>query len=157
MRLCDRIAYINHDLDDSIRAGLLTDDEVPERIRTGCGTRNSERINSFITDLIRSSGNGELKMSPEMQELFEYFHSFMFSDIYTNPIAKGEEGKVDGILASLYEVYSAHPEKLPTDFGSVLEREGAERAACDYISGMTDGYAMEKYGELFIPFAWTVK
>ncbi|MBQ9664315.1 MAG: deoxyguanosinetriphosphate triphosphohydrolase [Oscillospiraceae bacterium] len=157
VRLCDRIAYINHDLDDSIRAGLLTDEEVPERIRRECGTRNSERINRFITDLIVSSTDGVLRMSPEVQALFDYFHAFMYSDIYTNPIAKGEEGKVDGILAALYEVYSAHPEKLPEDFGGVLEREGAERAACDYISGMTDGYAMEKYGELFIPFAWTVK
>ena len=157
VRLCDRIAYINHDLDDSIRAGLLTEDEVPEKIRLGCGTRNSERINSFITDLIRSSHDGELRMSDEMQELFNYFHSFMYSDIYVNPVAKAEESKVDGILASLYDVYVAHPEKLPSDFGGVLEREGPEQAACDYISGMTDGYAMEKYGEWFIPFAWTVK
>ena len=156
-RLCDRIAYINHDLDDSIRAGLLTEEEVPEKIRLGCGTRNSERINSFITDLIRNSRDGELRMSEEMQELFNYFHSFMYSDIYVNPIAKAEESKVDGILASLYDVYAAHPEKLPADFRGVLEREGPERAACDYISGMTDGYAMEKYGELFIPFAWSVK
>ena len=157
VRLCDRIAYINHDLDDSIRAGLLTDEEVPERIRLGCGRRNSERINSFISDLIRSSGEGELRMSPEMQELFDFFHGFMYSDIYTNPVAKGEESKVDGILAALYDYYSRHPETLPEDFGGVLQREGPERAACDYISGMTDGYAMEKYGELFIPFAWTVK
>ena len=157
VRLCDRIAYINHDLDDSIRAGLLTDEEVPERIRKGCGTRNSERINRFITDLILSSSDGELRMSPETQDLFNYFHAFMYSDIYTNPVAKGEESKVDGILAALYDVYAAHPEKLPEDYGGVLEREGPERAACDYISGMTDGYAMEKYGELFIPFAWTVK
>ena len=157
VRLCDRIAYINHDLDDSIRAGLLTEEEVPEKIRLGCGTRNSERINSFITDLIRNSRDGELRMSEEMQELFNYFHSFMYSDIYVNPIAKAEESKVDGILASLYDVYAAHPKKLPADFRGVLEREGPERAACDYISGMTDGYAMEKYGELFIPFAWSVK
>ena len=81
----------------------------------------------------------------------------MFSDIYVNPVAKAEESKVDGILAALYDVYVAHPEKLPSDFIGVLEREGPERAACDYISGMTDGYAMEKYGEWFIPFAWTVK
>ena len=112
VRLCDRIAYINHDLDDSIRAGLLTEEEVPEKIRLGCGTRNSERINSFITDLIRNSRDGELRMSEEMQELFNYFHSFMYSDIYVNPIAKAEESKVDGILASLYDVYAAHPEKL---------------------------------------------
>ena len=158
VRLCDRIAYINHDLDDAIRAGLLTSDQVPQRIRDGCGTRNSERINSFITDLIRCSGSGEeLKMSQEMQDLFQYFHSFMYSDIYTNPVAKGEESKVDGILSALYDYYSVHPDHLPSDLGTVVETEGPERAACDYISGMTDGYAMEKYGELFIPFAWTVK
>ena len=104
VRLCDRIAYINHDLDDSIRAGLLTDEEVPERIRQNCGTRNSERINCFISDLISSSTDGVIRMSPEVQDLFDYFHAFMYSDIYTNPIAKGEENKVEGILASLYDV-----------------------------------------------------
>ena len=157
VRLCDRIAYINHDLDDSIRAGILTDADVPERIRRECGERNSERINAFITDLVQNSEGGILKMSPEMQDTFDFFHRFMYSDVYTNPKAKGEERKVDGILSALYEYYVAHPETLPEDFGAVIEREGRERAACDYISGMTDGYAMEKYGELFIPFAWTVK
>ena len=157
VRLCDRIAYINHDLDDSIRAGIIQADKVPEIIRLGCGERNSERINSLLTDLIRNSGEGQLRMSPEMQATFDFFHSYMYSDVYTNPLAKGEESKVDGILARLYEYYVKHPEKLPEDFAGVIEGEGVERAACDYISGMTDGYAMEKYGELFIPFAWTVK
>ena len=157
VRLCDRIAYINHDLDDSIRAGLLTADAVPERIRRECGERNSERIDSFITDLIRSSGDGVLRLSPAMQDTFDFFHSFMFSDVYTNPVAKSEENKVEGILEKLYEYYVAHPETLPEDFAGVIECEGRERAACDYISGMTDGYAMEKFGELFIPFAWSVK
>ena len=157
VRLCDRIAYINHDLDDSIRAGILTAEEVPARIRQECGERNSERINTFITDLIAHSGEGVLQMSPAMQETFSFFHSFMFSDVYTNPLAKSEESKVEGILARLYEYYTAHPEALPEDYATVIERDGRERAACDYISGMTDGYAMEKYGELFIPFAWTVK
>jgi len=157
VRLCDRIAYINHDLDDSIRAGLLTAEDVPAMIRQNCGERNSERINAFLTDLIRNSGDGTLKMSPEMEETFQFFHRFMYSDIYTNPIAKREEGKVEGILSKLFEVYTAHPEKLPADFQPIVEREGRGRAACDYISGMTDGYAMEKYGELFIPFAWSVK
>ena len=157
VRLCDRIAYINHDLDDSIRAGIIQADKVPEIIRLGCGERNSERINSLLTDLIRNSGDGQLRMSPKMQETFDFFHSYMYSDVYTNPLAKAEESKVDGILARLYEYYVKHPEKLPEDFAAVIEDEGVERAACDYISGMTDGYAMEKYGELFIPFAWTVK
>ena len=92
-----------------------------------------------------------------MQETFDYFHGFMFSDIYTNPIAKSEEGKVEGIMSVLYEYYAARPDKLPEDFRGVVEREGRERAAVDYISGMTDSYAMEKFGEIFIPFAWTVK
>ena len=157
VRLCDRIAYINHDLDDATRAGLLTEADVPERIRQGCGVRNSVRINSFITDLIYNSTDGVLKMSDEMQALFDYFHRFMYAEIYTNPVAKGEEGKVDGILSAMYEYYSSHPEALPSDLNTVLEAEGPSRAACDYISGMTDSYAMEKYSELFIPFAWTVK
>ena len=157
VRLCDRIAYINHDLDDSIRAGILTPEDVPQRIREACGERNSERINAFLTDLIANSGQGELKMSPAMQETFQFFHSFMYSDIYTNPVAKSEESKVEGILGRLFDYYTARPEALPEDFQPIVEREGRGRAACDYISGMTDGYAMEKYGELFIPFAWSVK
>ena len=157
VRLCDRIAYINHDLDDSIRAGILTAEDVPQRIREACGERNSERIDAFLTDLIQNSGQGELKMSPAMQETFQFFHSFMYSDIYTNPVAKSEESKVEGILGRLFDYYTARPEALPEDFQPIVEREGRGRAACDYISGMTDGYAMEKYGELFIPFAWSVK
>ena len=116
VRLCDRIAYINHDLDDSIRAGLLTAEQVPQRIRERCGERNSERINAFLTDLIRNSADGELKMSPEMWETFQFFHSFMYSGIYTNPIAKSEESKVEGILGRLYDTYTAHPEKRPADY-----------------------------------------
>ena len=157
VRLCDRIAYINHDLDDSIRAGLLTAEDVPALIRENCGERNSERINAFITDLVANSAGGELKMSPRMQETFDFFHRFMYSDVYTNPVAKSEESKVEGILAKLFEYYVAHPDRLPEDLRPVIDRDGLGRAVCDYISGMTDGYAMEKYGELFIPFAWSVK
>lgn len=157
VRLCDRIAYVNHDLDDSIRAGILTEEDVPARVRENCGDKNSRRINAFISDLIANSGGGKLKMSDEIQETFNIFHAFMFSDVYTNPVAKSEENKVKGILGGLYTYYTSHPDALPDDFRGVIEHDGIERAACDYISGMTDGYAMEKYGEIFIPFAWTVK
>ena len=157
VRLCDRIAYINHDLDDSIRAGIIKADSVPEIIRQNCGERNSERIDALISDLILNSTEGKMCMSPKMQETFDFFHKYMYADVYKNPIAKREENKVEGILSKMYEVYVKHPEKMTADFMAVVEREGPERAACDYISGMTDGYAMEKYGELFIPFAWTVK
>ena len=157
VRLCDRIAYVNHDLDDSIRAGILTNEDVPEIIRRNCGEKNSRRIDAIISNLIENSGGGRLRMSDRMQETFDYFHAFMYSDVYTNPVAKREEGKVEGILAGLYDYYTSHPEALPEDFSGVIEKEGIERAAVDYISGMTDGYAMEKYGDIFIPFAWTVK
>ena len=157
VRLSDRIAYINHDLDDSIRAGIITESQVPAVIRENCGSRNSERINYFVSDLIENSREGGLQMSEKVQEVFDFFHSYMYSDIYVNPIAKSEESKVEGILFALYEYYTKHSEALPEDFRFIEEKEGVDRAACDYISGMTDSYAMEKYGELFIPYAWTVK
>ena len=157
VRLSDRIAYINHDLDDTIRAGILRAEDVPEMIRTRCGERNSERINSIVLDLIENSGGGVIKMSDYMQETVDFFHAFMYSDVYTNPIAKGEESKVDGIIGGLFDYYTDHPEKMPDEMRLIADREGVSRAVCDYISGMTDGYAMEKYSEIFIPMSWTVK
>ena len=157
VRLADRIAYINHDLDDTIRAGILRAEDVPDMIRTRCGERNSERINSLVSDLIANSTEGVIKMSPEMREVYDFFHKYMFDAVYHNPLAKSEESKVYGIIEGLYGHYTKHPENMPEDFRGVMENEGVERAACDYISGMTDGYAMEKFGEIFIPFAWTVK
>ena len=157
VRLCDRIAYINHDLDDAMRAGIIKPEDVPALIRERCGERNSERINSLVSDLIANSTDGVIKMSPKMREVYDFFHKYMFDAVYHNPLAKSEESKVYGIIEGLYGHYTKHPEDMPEDFRGVMENEGVERAACDYISGMTDGYAMEKFGEIFIPFAWTVK
>ncbi|MDO5444246.1 MAG: deoxyguanosinetriphosphate triphosphohydrolase [Eubacteriales bacterium] len=157
VRMCDRIAYINHDLDDSVRAGIITSSDIPERIREECGETNSQRINTFIKDIIENSKEGEIAFSPAIKDTYDFFHSYMYSDIYVNPKAKSEERKVDGIIEKLYSVYVSDPGKLPEEYAAVALLEGEERAACDYISGMTDSYAMEKYSELFIPFAWTVK
>lgn len=157
VRLADRIAYINHDLDDALRAGILRPEQVPMIVRTRCGDRNSQRINSIITDIIANSGDGEIKMSDYMKEAFDAFHEFMFSDVYTNPAAKSEESKVEGILGGIFEYYTKHPWELPSDLQDIVSREGVDRAVCDYVSGMTDGYAMEKYGKIFIPAAWSVK
>lgn len=157
VRFCDRIAYINHDLDDSIRAGIITDYDVPRRIREECGTRNSERINSLISDLIENSRGGEIAFSPAMRSTFDFFHSYMYSDIYVNPKAKSEESKVFGIIEKLFEYYCADPGLLPEEYSAIALLEGTQRAVGDYISGMTDGFAMETYSRLFIPFAWTVK
>ena len=110
-----------------------------------------------MLDLIENSGGGKIQMSDYMQEAVDFFHAFMYSDVYTNPIAKGEESKVDGIIGSLFDYYLKHPDKMPDEMQLIAIREGVSRAVCDYISGMTDGYAMEKYSEIFIPMSWTVK
>ena len=157
VRYADRIAYINHDLDDAIRAGILTEHDIPPRIRNKLGNRNSERINAIVTDLIENSGEGEILMSSDMAEVFDIFHKFMYESVYYNPVAKGEESKVKGVLSGIYEYYVNHRDKLPGEFKQISESEGLERAVCDYVAGMTDGYAMEIYGSLFIPMSWTVK
>ena len=157
VRLADRIAYVNHDLDDAIRAGVVRDEEVPAIVRKRIGTRNSQRINSIITDLIANSGGGVIRFSPEMQEAFDIFHEFMYNAVYLNPKAKGEEHKVQKIIEDIWNYYIAHPDALPEDYQSIRDEEGLDRAVCDYISGMTDGYAMEIYSKLYIPAFWSVK
>ena len=156
VRLADRIAYMNHDLDDAIRAGLLTTEDLPAIVRERIGERHSVRLNSILTDLIENSPAGELHFSPEMAQAVEVFHRFMYDEVYFNPKAKSEESKVSGILGGIWDYYFHHPEKLPSDFAAIAEEDGLERAVCDYISGMTDKYAMYQYSELFIPAAWHV-
>lgn len=157
MRFSDRIAYINHDLDDALRAGLLQPEDVPEVVRTRIGTRNSLRINSILSDLIANSQEGEICYSPGMAEAVEVFHKFMFEAVYHNPVAKGEESKVENILWSIYDYYIRHTDHLPEDYKAIAEAEGVERAVCDYVAGMTDKYAMYQYSALFIPAAWQVR
>lgn len=157
VRLCDRIAYVNHDLDDALRAGILSDADVPAIVRERCGDTNSKRLDSMISDLIANSAEGVLRFSPDMKEAYDCFHSFMFSEVYTNPVAKREESKVLGIISGLFEYYTEDASRLPEDYLAIAGREGVERAACDYISGMTDSFAIDKYAEIYIPFAWEVK
>lgn len=158
VRLADRIAYINHDVDDAIRAGILTANDLPAIVRKTLGETHSVRINTITQDLIECSfGKDELVMSPEIQAAVDEFHSFMFERVYKNPRAKGEEAKVEGILGGVYEYYIKNPDKLPSDYKKLAEREGLERTVCDYVAGMTDKYAIYKYSEIFVPAAWQVR
>lgn len=157
VRLSDRIAYMNHDLDDAMRAGIVLAKDVPAEVQRIIGTQNSQRINSIITDLIAHSGNGVICMSKPMQSAVRVFHEFMYDAVYHNQKAKGEEHKVVGIVEGIWNYYCQHPDHLPEDYHTVWNEEGLERAVCDYISGMTDGYCMEVYSKLFIPAAWSVK
>ena len=157
VRLCDRIAYINHDLDDAVRAGILTAQDVPQRIRDAVGDRTSVRLNTMLSDLIANSTEGTIRMSDGMASVFDEFHNFMFDAVYRNPSAKGEESKVKGILGGIFEYYVAHPDLLPEEYAEIAHTDGLKRAVCDYVAGMTDGYAMEAYSTIFIPAAWSVK
>ena len=156
--LSDRIAYINHDIDDAMRAGILTNDDIPREISDVLGETHRERINTLVTDMIfHSRGTGELGMTPEIEQTMQALRQFMFERVYKNPVAKGEESKARRILQELYTYYIAHPEALPQDFQPQLTFEGLPRVVCDYIAGMTDKYAMYKYDELFIPTGWQVR
>ena len=157
VRIADHIAYMNHDLDDAIRAGILTPEDVPASVREHIGDRSSVRINSMLTDLIAHSADGRIRFSDEMQRVYDVFHSFMYEAVYRNPVAKGEEQKVLGILGGIWTYYVRHVDELSPVFRKIAEAEGAERAVCDYISGMTDAYALEVYGRLYIPVAWSIK
>ena len=158
VRFSDKIAYINHDIDDAMRAGILTNDDIPREISDVLGETHRERINTLVTDMIfHSRGTGELGMTPEIEQTMQALRQFMFERVYKNPVAKGEESKARRILQELYTYYIAHPEALPQDFQPQLTFEGLPRVVCDYIAGMTDKYAMYKYDELFIPTGWQVR
>ncbi len=158
VRFSDRIAYISHDVDDALRAGILTLDDIPGDIIEATGRDYSNRLNAFVLNVIESSLNtGDVSMSPDMYMIMERFRDFLFERVYRNPVAKGEEIKIKGILEKLYDHYMANLNQLPADYVSLLERYDADLIVCDYIAGMTDKYAIYIYDELFIPEAWQVR
>ena len=158
VRRSDQIAYVNHDIDDAMRAGILTNEDIPKDIAKRLGYTHKERINTRVCDLIFTSREaGTLAMSPEGESALRDLRSFMFERVYRNPIAKGEESKARGMIQRMYEYYVRHPEMLPEDFLPQLSFDGMEQTVCDYIAGMTDKYAVDKYTELFIPTGWRVR
>ncbi len=157
VRLCDHVAYLNHDLDDAMRAGIVREEEVPALIVEKLGDRNSRRINTFVRDIIENGQRGTVDISPELRDVWDLFHSFMYANVYHNPVAKGEESKVENILRGIWEFYLKNPDRLSEDYRLIARRDGLERAVTDYVSGMTDDYAMYQYGQIFIPMAWSVK
>ena len=158
VRRSDQIAYVNHDIDDAIRAGILSNDDIPRAISDILGHTHRDRINALVTDAIRTSREaGAVCLSPNVETALKDLRSFMFERVYRNPIAKGEESKAKAMLSRLFEYYMDHPEALPEDFQPQLSFEGMERTVCDYIAGMTDNYAVDKYTEIFIPMGWHVR
>jgi dGTPase len=158
VRRSDQIAYVNHDIDDAIRAGILTNEDIPDSITEVLGHNHSTRINTLVTDAIFTSREeGHVCLSYEVDRALKELRAFMFERVYRNPVAKSQERKAQDMLQRLFEYYIKHPEALPEDFHPQLSFEGIERNVCDYIAGMTDNYAVDKFTEIFIPMGWNVR
>lgn len=158
VRRSDQIAYVNHDIDDAIRGGILTNGDIPKDIARVLGHSHRDRIDTLVCDMIRvSREEGRILLSPKVDTALRDLRSFMFERVYRNPVAKGEESKAKDMLRRLYEYYYAHPEAIPQDFQPQLSLDGMERTVCDYIAGMTDNYAVHKYTEIFVPSGWHIR
>ena len=153
VKLADRIAYINHDIDDAIRAGVLSESDIPKSITDVLGDSKSKRINTLVVSAIENSSD-DLRLAPEIKQPFDELHKFMFKNVYTNVKCKGEEHKAEALIKNLYGYFVENPDSLPELYKKVVESEGRERAACDYVASMSDGYVLKIYNELFIPTAW---
>lgn len=159
VRLCDKIAYIYHDMDDAQRAGIVYEQDIPKAIRNLLGESTKERLNTLIHDIVLSSrGIQNIEMSKEVAEAMAELRQWMFDNVYKSPVAKKEDDKAKAMLIQLYEYYIEHPEKMSKEYYELItiRREKVSRAVCDYISGMTDQYAFAKFKEIFIPQSWGV-
>jgi dGTPase len=152
-RFADRIAYVNHDVDDAIRAGLLTADELPRGVRRILGESHSERIDALVADLVARSRESDLiDLSPAMAEALDEFRAFMFRRVYLREEARTEQEKAVSLVRSLFGYYLDHPEAVPAEYQRV-PGDVATRIA-DYIAGMTDRFALRTYEQLFLPRGW---
>lgn len=158
VRLSDKIAYINSDFDDAIRAHILCEEDIPLEIRKTLGFSTRARLDCLIHDTItHSMGQNDIIMSKECSEAMKELRAFMFTNLYTNPVAKSEEVKAEIMLRHLYEYYMEHVELLPVKYQKMHEDgEDLGRVMCDFISGMTDQFAINRFSEFYLPEAWQV-
>ena len=157
VRLSDKIAYINHDIDDGIRAGILKESDIPSEYTDVLGNSTKERLNTMISDIIMNSiGKNNLVMSEPVRKAMTELRKFMFESLYLNPTAKSEEAKADKLITELYRYYVANTDKLPNTYKRFITEfdERPEQVVCDYIAGMSDQYSISKFQEIFVPKAW---
>ena len=159
VRLSDKIAYINHDIDDAIRGHIISEEDIPTEFTDVLGHSSRERLNRIIHDIVScSEDKDDILMSPEIEKAMFGMRKYMFYSVYTNPKAKGEEQKAETMLKYLFEYYSKNFELLPEEYFNMIKmkEEKEARAVCDYIAGMTDRYAVAKFNEIAIPRFWSV-
>ncbi len=158
VRLSDKIAYINHDIDDAIRARMFVEQDLPGEYTDVLGHSVRERLNNMICDMIQNSMDKPcISMSSGMEEAMQGLRSWMFENVYKNEKPKAEESKAQNMIAQLYEYYMQHVDKLPTEYVLLMVNgEKKSRVVCDYIAGMSDIYAIDQFEELFVPRRWNV-
>ncbi len=155
VRTADRVAYINHDIDDAVRAGVIAESDIPRDIAAALGDTKSRRINTLVEAIVKNSDD-TIKMDAETEKYYDKLHEFLFESVYKNPVAKSEETKVSGIVEGLIKYFFKNPEKMPEEYLKIAAAEGKERAVTDYIAGMTDHYAVTVFSDIYIPKAWSI-
>lgn len=150
LRCADKIAYINHDIDDAVAAGIMAEEDIPKHLRVTLGKRKTQRINTLVSDII-SNSSGDICMSSGCEKAFIELRSFMFENVYASDVCKKEDEKAYYIVEKLYGFYLKNICKLPDTYVAIADNEGKQRAVCDYIAGMSDTYALKEYCRLFIP------
>lgn len=155
VRLSDKIAYLNHDFDDAVRAGVLQDSDFPSALGKVLGHSGSDRITTMITSIVQC-GTQDIRMEQEVGAAFTKLREFMFERVYLNPDVKSEEAKAMDVVRWLYTYFTKYPDKMPAEYRRILETEGIARAVCDYVAGMSDRYAISVFEDLFIPKSWNI-
>ena len=155
LKFADRIAYINHDIDDALRAKILKFEDLPQDLIKILGATSSERINTMVNGIItESDGENDIKMQGDIFEATEKLREFLFENVYGNNIAKSEEKKAEFMLEQMYGYYVKNYHLLLPEYETIVNDEGTERAVCDYIAGMTDRYSISEYCKIFVPKTW---
>ena len=155
LKYADRIAYINHDIDDACRGGIISDKDIPAIITDVLGDTHSKRINTLVTDIVNASyGKNQIMMSQEVEEAMMRLRNFMFDYVYVGSKAKEEEKKVRGIIEGIFRYYYDNPGAMPLSMQEIAWKEGVERAVCDYIAGMSDRFAIYTFNDIYVPRSW---
>lgn len=155
VQISDRIAYVNHDIDDAIRGGIIRESDLPDSTHRYLGRSPSERINAMIMGILScSTGKNDIIMDPKVLSAMSELREFLFGNVYFGSRAKAEESKAEKLVASLYQYFTEHDDKIPEEYRQIIETEGIHRAVADYISSMSDGYSIRLYLDLFVPKSW---
>ena len=157
VRICDKIAYMHHDMDDAIRGKILSESDIPKELSKTLGNTTTKRLDCFIHDIIINSlDKDDICMSDEIGQAMKELRAFMFENVYQNPKAKGEEGKAERLVENLYQYFLDHFESMPKGYLRLYEERGEskERVVCDYISTMSDKYANHVFADIYLPDSW---